>query len=269
MPCPGSPLDRFAKHKGHSQFGEAGIIARLVELINPAKYCVEFGAWDGIEFSNCRDLIVSQGWSGLMIEADPSRFAQLASNYDGLPIKTLNRCVGFDGDDRLDRILADAKVPAELGLVSIDVDGADYHIWQAFKHYEPEIVVIEFNPTIPNDVFFVQERSIDVNHGSSLFATACLGKDKGYELVACTMTNAIFVRADKFPLTGVTDNTLMSLYRPFRDGRIFQGYDGTIHVVGMPDLVWLNMKLSPEDHQVIPKHGRKFSDARVNGAKHA
>jgi hypothetical protein len=34
-------------------------------------------------------------------------------------------------------------------FLSIDIDGNDYHAWHAIKNYQPKILMIEFNPTIP------------------------------------------------------------------------------------------------------------------------
>jgi len=63
--------------------------------------------------------------------------------------------------------------------------------------YTPEVVIIEFKPTVPNDVLFIQERSFGVNHGCSLLALVTLGKDKHYELAVRTSSNAFFIRMDK------------------------------------------------------------------------
>ena len=62
----------------------------------------------------------------------------------------------------------------ELDLLSIDIDGNDYYIFESLARLKPELVVIEFNPTIPNDVMFVQERNITVNQGCSLLALIAL-----------------------------------------------------------------------------------------------
>ena len=161
----------------------------------------------------------------------------------------------------MDNILAACNAPKDPGLLSIDVDGNDYHIWKSLQGYAPEIVVVEFNPTVPNDVFFVQDASFDVNHGCSLLALTLLGQDKGYELCACTTTNAFFVKKEKFGLLGIQNNFINVLHQPVQDGRIFQGYDGTIHVVGMNTLVWRNIPLSSDDFQVLPKAARVYRDA--------
>lgn len=231
----GSPLDKYARNVT-SQFGEDGIIARLVEILKPPPYFVEFGAWDGVTFSNTRTLAHELGWRGVMIESDVRRFQELQANCRELiGIRCLCTLVGFGAGETLDAILNSIGVHEPIGVLSIDVDGNDYHIWNAIKR-EPEIVVIEFNPTVPNDVVFVQAADHAVQHGASLLALTRLGRAKGYELAACTMVNAIFVRRERLKDIGDFDNSVGALYQPTQDGRIFQGYDGSIHVVGMPDL---------------------------------
>src|SRR5579864_7481607 len=67
--------DRF------SQNGEDGILEQIFRLIGTeTRTCCEFGAWDGVHLSNTRKLLLEK-WTGLLIEADPRRFKQLADNY--------------------------------------------------------------------------------------------------------------------------------------------------------------------------------------------
>lgn len=248
-----------------SQFGEDGIIAHVCDVIEPAhRYCIEFGAWDGKLHSNCHSLIAHAGWDGLMIEADAEKYVELQATYAGNPrLKTLNRLVDFEGANRLDNILTEVEAPAEPGVLSIDIDGNDYHVFESLAEYRPELVIVEFNPTVPNDVIFVQAPSFEVNHGCSLLALVLLGQEKGYELAVATRLNALFVRKDKFPLLGITDNSIAALYAPVQDGRIFQGYDNSIHVVGMDRLVWKGgVALSSADFQVLPESMRKWNDAQ-------
>ena len=63
-----------------SQNGEDGVLARLLDLTGPGhRTCCEFGAWDGIHFSNTRALVL-KGWRGIFIEGDPGKFAALAAS---------------------------------------------------------------------------------------------------------------------------------------------------------------------------------------------
>ena len=259
-----SPLLQFQSNVA-SQAGEDGIIERIMELLLPSqRFCVEFGAWDGELYSNCYNLLKNKGWSGVMIEANKDKYRELVGTYSGLDnVTTANRFVDLEGANALDELLDEFGAPRDFGLLSIDVDGCDYYIWESLARYSPEVVVIEFNPTVPNDVLFVQAKSFDINQGCSLLALVILGKQKGYELSVCTAWNAFFVRADKYSLLGIANNFISNLYVPLQDGRIFQGYDGCIHVVGMSSLVWKGgIPVSSEDFQVLPKAARVWSDAQ-------
>jgi hypothetical protein len=81
-----------AERNVFSQFGEDGVIEQIFEIIEPGpKYCVEFGAHDGVNNSNMRNLILNHGWSSFQIEGNPKRAAKLAEAYEGSPnVKTLN-----------------------------------------------------------------------------------------------------------------------------------------------------------------------------------
>ena len=91
---------------------------------------------------------------------------------------TLNAFVGFTAADGLDAILARTPIPADFDVLSIDIDGNDYHVWNAVARYKPRVVVIEYNPTIPAAVDFVQPADMSINQGASITAQARLGKQK-------------------------------------------------------------------------------------------
>ena len=249
-----------------SQCGEDGIIAKILETIGTqgkhGQVCVEFGAWDGKKYSNTYDLVKQQGWTGYLIESSAQRFAALQETYRGdAHARLIHRLVKLDpGEGTLEEILAEHGCPDEIDVLSIDIDGNDYHVWEGMAGRRAKVVVIEFNPTVPNDVYFVQDRSFDVNQGCSLLALQRLGKERGYELVCATEWNALFVREEYFGLFHIADNSLNAMYQPQMNGRIFHGYDGTIHVVGMPALMWHGVELTFENFQVLPPHRRVVGD---------
>jgi hypothetical protein len=53
-----SPLLKYQSNVT-SQNGEDGIIQHIFKVLPPAqnRYCVEFGAWDGMHLSNCFNLV--------------------------------------------------------------------------------------------------------------------------------------------------------------------------------------------------------------------
>jgi hypothetical protein len=248
-----------------SQFGEDGIIAAALTAIGSRnRWCVEAGAWDGVHFSNTHSLM-KQGWSGVFIEANAEKFSALQKTYCDCPnAHLMNSFVGLDGANMLDQLLADTQAPADLDLLSLDIDGPDYWVWESFTEYRPRLVVIEFNPSVPNDVLFVQDRDPRINQGCSLLALMTLAKRKGYELIAVTDCNAIFVTADDFLSFHILDNSIDAMYDPSHSGRIFQGFDGTIFTAGMPRLIWHNREIDPEDLQVLPPNDRRFPDSISN-----
>ena len=175
-------------------------------------------------------------------------------------IVTINALVDFNkGAHSLDSILSKTPIPADFEFLCIDVDGCDWHIWNSLSEYRPRLVEIEFNPTIPNHVYFVQDADMGANHGSSLRAMIELGKSKGYELVATTPWNAFFVTTEEFPKFNIVDNSLDAMHSPRElESTVFQLYDGTLVLTGCTQLLWHHIPISFEDIQVLPRALRRF-----------
>lgn len=249
------------RHNVYSQSGEDGVIGKCLELL-PTRdhWCVEFGAWDGLHLSNTANLIVNGGYSAVLIEGDATKFEELRQNFAGnTAVTAMNRFVGLQEDDGLDAILKETPIPADFDFLSIDIDGTDYHVWQATTKYRPKLVCIEYNPTIPTDVTFVQERNPNIKHGSSLSALNELAGQKGYELISVLPTNAIFVGKEYFPLFGITDNRPHSLrIDSTLVTHFFSGYDGTIFLSGNRILPWHGVALDEKEFQVLPRWLRRY-----------
>ena len=249
-----------------SQCGEDGVIARALELLGPDDcdgWCVEFGAADGREASNTYSLITSRGYRAVLIEGDPARFAALSGRHAERPdVHALHRMVGFEGPDRLDQLLAATPVPIDFDLLSIDIDGNDYHVWEAVRVYRPKLVVIEFNPTIPNEVDFVQPRDLTVRQGSSLTALARLARDKGYRLIHATQLNGVFADERYFSRFGVHDDSPSALRTDLSlVSWLFQTYDGRLHLSGYDRLFWHDVPLDRRRLQQVPRPLRDFPEA--------
>lgn len=243
-----------------SQYGEDGIIEKVLEKIGKNdKWCVEFGSWDGKNCSNTFTLIDKKGYRAVLIEGNPKRFKDLLKTFDGNErVVPLNAMVGFDREASLDRLLEKTEIPTDFDLLSIDIDGNDYHIWRAIEDYKPKVVVIEFNPTIPKQVEFVQPKDMSVTQGSSLLAVSKLGKSKGYELVAATANNAILVAEQYFPLFGIADNSIDALWTDQSFiSHIFCGYDGTLFIRGFGMMPWQTIPIKESRVQQLPGWARK------------
>lgn len=258
------PLKGFERNI-YSQFGEDGVLEEIFHRIgkSPRPAAIEFGAWDGKHLSNTYNLLRQGQFDGLLIEPNPRKFRELKDNFKHLPKVSLDQgFVEVQGARSLDSIVA-SKVPSmleHLDVLSIDVDGLDYHLWRATEKLSPRVVVIEYNPTIHNDVDWVQECR-PVCQGASAKALVRLGRDKGYELAHVTLTNLIFVRGDLFPALGIKDNSL-SVLRQHQElvTYFFYGYDGTVFTAGHSEMFWHRIVFRSKDFQLLPLWLRRFPD---------
>lgn len=173
-----------------SQNGEDGVLEAIFDKIGVSnKWCCEFGAWDGKQFSNTYNLIAQHGWSGVLIESDPNRFSQLVTNMSGF--ETVTTLQAMVQESNFETILSQTPIPKDFDLLSIDIDGEDYLVWQALESYRPRVVVIEVHSGFPPGISVVPKRGHSP-HGASIEPMVELAKRKGYELALHT-GNAIFV----------------------------------------------------------------------------
>lgn len=250
----------YSNSNVYSQNGEDGIIKDIFDKISTRnKFVVECGALNGIHDSNAR-ILIEQGWGGLMIEADKTAYEKLVFNYKNFgKVSCLNRFISFEGQNSFDSIFEQNSVPNDLDLFILDIDGNEYHVWEGIKNYRPRVVVIEFNPTIPNEVEFIQPRDMSIQQGSSLLSLKKLGDEKQYRLVAVTDVNGIFVRAEDSLLFEDYENNL-SLLRSNNEyeTKLFQLYDGTLKISGNKRLIWHDMPILEHKLQVLSKKERFF-----------
>jgi hypothetical protein len=252
---------RLEEHRSnvYSQFGEDGMIRRALEVL-PAgpRWCVELGAWDGHHLSNTHRLMAEDEWSGVFIEGNADRAQELRATYRGNDrAHCINAFASFRGSATLDVLLGSTPIPEDFDVLSLDIDGNDFHVWRSMERYRPRLVVVEFNATIPNDIDWVQEADPDVHQGASLAAFVRLGREKGYELIATSDFNAFFVDGAYFDRFGIDDNSIDAIHtnRAFQT-RVFQLYDGTLCWDGCTRLIWHDVELRSERLQLIPKRLR-------------
>jgi hypothetical protein len=191
----------------YSQWGEDGIIQHLIRRVPIArKLFVEIGVESYVE-ANTRFLAEHDLWAGLLIEADAEQVAAIRRDpiYWACNLKAVN---AFVTRDNIDALLADNGVMGDIGLLSIDVDGNDYWVWEAIGAIRPRIVICEYNSFLGQDQPLVVPYAADFRrsqahyswlyYGASLPALALLGQRKGYQLVGTNSAgnNAFFVRRD-------------------------------------------------------------------------
>lgn len=248
-----------------SEHGEDGIIAQIFKIIGvESRWCVELGALNGKHGSNVWQLLRNEGWSGVLIEADKTYFEKLQQEFAGMAgVHGVNAFISFEGPQSLDTIFARTPLPQRFDLFSLDIDGNEYHLWDSMDKYRPRVMLVEFNPTIPNSVAFVQPRDMSVFQGSSLRSFVELAKRKEYELVAANETNAFFVEAELFSKFGIADNSIDALHTDTTyQTSLFQLYDGTLKIAGYDRFLWHNLPIEEGKLQALPK-GRRQYPARI------
>ena len=249
------------KHKRnvYSHNGEDGVLEFLIaRLPHSNKWAVEFGAWDGKWASNACHLLENARWNTVFIECDEAKFLTLKKNHGANPHAHLvKRFIGFAGPDSLDAILAEIPgFPIEPDLISMDIDGCEYHLWKSLNHYRPKMVLAEFNPSMPLDFEYVQPMDFSVNHSSSLNAFVELGRQKGYRLISVLDYNVLFLREDLLAPMQIAPASAEELFAPFRaryQTQVWQSMDGRLHLLGCDRLIWHNVTINPEKIQVLPK----------------
>ena len=244
-----------------SQNGEDGIVEKIFELIGTTNtFAIECGALNGVKDSGTRNLTLNHGWSGLLIEGDQTPFEKLVQNYkDNSKVTCVHAFISFAGPDALDALFQRYGVPESPDLFVLDIDGNEYHVWESLVAYKPRVMVVEFNPTIPNDVTFIQPRDMSIQQGSSLLALTTLAARKGYKLVAVTYVNAFFVRIeDAEPFSHISGE--VECIRPENpyETKLFQLYDGTLKISGNTQLLWHKKPIDEEKLQVLSKSERVF-----------
>jgi hypothetical protein len=196
-------LVRFGA-KAYSQNDEDGIIAEIFRRIHTTtRSFVEIGTGPGLE-NNTLALLVT-GWRGLWIEAREADVASARARLEFyMRSGQLRIEPQFVSRDNVDRLLLTAGPCTDLDLLSIDVDGNDYYIWQAVQSIKPRVVIVEYNaawfPPMSLTIPYVEQFQWQQTNyfGASLKALELSANQKGYRLVGCCFAgvNAFFVRDD-------------------------------------------------------------------------
>lgn len=196
-------LTKF-EFQAFSQFGEDGIIKEIFRRIGTTnKYFVEFGVEDGSETNTT--YLLYQGWKGLWIDGSAANIGSINRTCaNAIQKKQLTAIESFITAENIESIFAKGNVPQEFDLLSIDIDRNDYYIWNAITHYNPRVVITEYNSIFrPGDEFVVKydpnamwDKSS--NFGASLESMTKLAESKGYKLVGSSFAglNAFYVRED-------------------------------------------------------------------------
>lgn len=202
------PALRDAEMRFYSQNGEDGIVQLLLAAVGTeTRKTVEICAGDGVE-CNSANLIVTHGWTGLLVDGGDElvtrgrRFYEDGAETWYWPPVLLRSWVTRDN---VNQLVQDAGFGGDVDVLTIDLDGVDYWIWEALDCVRSRIVIVEYNAgwgpeeavTVPYSDNFAWERGSQY-FGASLGAMVKLAAAKGYRFVGTNSYgfNAFFVRED-------------------------------------------------------------------------
>lgn len=197
--------------KVFSQFEEDGLLLYLFSLIGEGrKTFIEIGANDGIN-SNCSNLAVHFGWSGLFFEGDPELIRRGRKFYSKIPTPYHPKpryVQAIITRENINELVTANSLEGDIELLSIDIDGNDYWIWDALEVVKPKVVIVETHTefgtndlVVPYDPDYMYPGKHPIYHGASVIAMNKLAERKGYRLVGASDLgiNQIFLRNDLLP----------------------------------------------------------------------
>lgn len=196
----------------YSQFEEDGILLYLLSCTGKkTRTVVEMCCGSGSECM-AANLIINHGFKGYLFDGDTGN-VQAARRF----FKSQKDCLLVEPSiqqawitrSNVNQLLQDIGAAGEVDVLSLDLDGNDYYIWEAIRVINPRICVFETHNIIPpdlaitipyDDAFFAMDKGeIDSEFRSvSLLAMVTLSRRKGYTLVGSHKHgfNVFFVRDD-------------------------------------------------------------------------
>ncbi|WP_250502846.1 hypothetical protein [Caballeronia sp. AZ7_KS35] len=161
--------------------------------------------------SNTANLLVNHRCTGLLFEGSEALASAARQFYAEQPSTmfwppTVVR--DWITAENIDGLISEAGITGDIDLLSIDIDGIDYWLWDRIDIISPRVVVAEINHlwgaqesvTVPYAPDF---KAVFTQYGSdyagaSIAAFVKLGRRKGYHLVGGNAigTNVFFVRDD-------------------------------------------------------------------------
>ncbi len=199
-------------YRVYSQFEEDGKLLFIFSVIGMKhKIFVEIGSDDGVN-SNSANLYFNFGWHGLFIDGNPKSIKRGVKFFNKYPhpwyYKPKFICDKVTREN-VNELIESAGYRGKIGLLSIDIDGNDYWVWDAITVIDPQVVIIEThnefgmnNIVVPYDPKYFYPGKHPIYHGASPVAMNRLANKKGYRLVGANELgfNFIFVKnglADK------------------------------------------------------------------------
>ena len=210
--------------KVYSQNDEDGIIEEIFNRVGTTnKIFIEFGVENGLECNS--HYLLFKNWRGLWIDGSSAHVKEIREKFAPvLASGQLKILQAFITRENINELFIAGGVTGEIDLLSIDVDGNDYYIWQTINVVRPRVVIIEYNAKFPPNcdwkMAYNKNHIWDGSdwHGASLKALELLGRRLDYQLVGTNLNgvNAFFVRRDLAKDLFIEPATAENLYNPAR-----------------------------------------------------
>jgi hypothetical protein len=191
----------------YSQFEEDGILLYIFAAIGiEHQTFIDIGSGNGIN-SNCANFAVNFGWHGLFIDGNQKNITKGKKYYEGNPDTWAYPPVfvnAFIQRENINELIQQNGFASKgIDLLSIDIDGNDYWIWDALNVVEPRVVIVETHVefglnsiVVPYDKNYNYPGKHPDYHGASPVAMEKLAQRKGYRLVGANNYgfNTIYVK---------------------------------------------------------------------------
>ena len=220
-------------YKMYSRNEEDGLIKEIFNRIGVTnKIFIEIGVGDGLE--NNTLALLFEDWEGLWIEGSQDNVDKIKNGFKKTIEKGLLQVTqSFVTNNNINETISSHLEEKNVDLLSIDIDGNDYHIFNSISCITPRVLVIEYNGKFRPPVMYCMkydENHIwtgDDNFGASLKFLEVNLKEKGYVLVGCNLTggNAFFVKEELAKDYFQTPFTAENHYEPTR-------YELAAHISG-------------------------------------
>ena len=217
-----------------SQCEEDGLLLFLFAVLEVKnKTFIEIGSFDCIS-NNCANLALNFGWNGLFIDVNKklmNRGEKFYKKYSPFKDKLPKFIREKVTRENINHLIKQEGFQGEIDLLSIDIDGNEYWIWDAIEVVSPRVVIVETmveygmrNIVAPYDKDYSFPGKHPLYHGASPLAMTKLANKKGYRLVGSNELgfNHIFVKkgiaGDLIPEVSVESTlTHPNAYESFKD----------------------------------------------------
>jgi len=212
-------IDEFGSRSRYP--APASIVAKLIkDGIFPVKNstdrpftAVNFGARDGVGVGGNTDptweLFHSQGFHGLVVEADPVFWTELNKNFKGLPVKAALKEIF---PDNAVKIIKDGGL-SYVDVFKIDIDSWDCSVLpEVIKQFKPAVAICEYNLYFPPPIKMMLAMGVDeydhrrrskIYECSLQYQADDVMQPLGYSLVQVDWQNTIYVRHDMAEKLGI------------------------------------------------------------------